>query len=86
MFNLLGKPLIDYLSDPLIIIGLILLAIGFATVILAKRITRVARQSNEIESNDAIYVTLCVIGIIVLVVGFCLCSWFVIDYILSKQK
>lgn len=85
MFNLLGKPLIEYLSDPLIIIGLILLAIGFATVILARRITRVARQSNEIENNDTIFVTIRVIGIIVLVVGFCLCGWFVIDYIISKK-
>lgn len=85
MFNLLGKPLVEYLSDPLIIIGLVLLAIGFATVILAKRITRVARQSNEIESDDGIYITIRVIGIIVLVVGFCLCGWFVIDYIISKK-
>lgn len=85
MFNLLGKPLIEYLSDPLIIIGLILLAIGFATVILARRITRVARQSNEIDNNDTIFVTIRVIGIIVLVVGFCLCGWFVIDYIISKK-
>ena len=85
MFNLLGKSLVEYLSDPLIIIGLVLLAIGFATVILAKRITRVARQSNEIESDDGIYITIRVIGIIVLVIGFCFCCWFVIVYILSKK-
>ncbi len=84
MFNLLGKSLAEYLSDPLIIIGLILLSIGFATIILSRRITRVARQSNEIESNDAIFVTIRVIGILVIIAGFVLCGLFVIYYIINK--
>lgn len=85
MVSLLGKSLGEYLSNPLIIIGLILLAIGFSTMILAKRITRVARQSNEIDGNDGIYVTILVIGIIVTTIGFVLCGWFVVDYIRSRN-
>lgn len=84
MFNLLGKPLVEYLSSPLIILGLILLSIGFATIILARRITRVARQSNDIENDDGIFVTLRVIGILITVAGFVLCGLFVIYYIIGK--
>ena len=84
MFNLLGKPLVEYLSSPLIILGLIALCVGFATIVLARRVTRVARQSNDIESNDAIFITLRVIGVIIALVGFILCGLFVIYYIMGR--
>ena len=83
MTNLLGVTLIQFLNQPLIIIGLILLAIGIATVTLAKRITRVARQSNNVDHNDKMYVTFKVIGLLLIVAGFICVAVDIIFYIVK---
>lgn len=82
MTNLLGVSLIEFLNQPLIIIGLILLAIGIATVCLAKRITRVARQQNEIDGEDKLCTTFKVIGLLIILAGFiCVAVDILIDII-----
>lgn len=83
MTNLLGVSLIQFLNKPLIIVGLILLAIGIATVALAKRITRVARQSNNINENDRMYVAFKVMGLLLMVAGFVCVAVDIILYIVK---
>ena len=70
MINLLGVSLIQFLNKPLIIVGLILLSIGIATCVLAKRITRVARQQDEIDPEDRMYTAFKVIGLLLILAGF----------------
>lgn len=83
MINLLGVTLRQFLSNPLIIVGLILLAIGIATVALAKRITRVGRQTNEVDNNDRMYVTFKVMGLLLMLAGFICVAVDIILYIVK---
>lgn len=83
MLNMLGVSLAQFLSNPLIIIGLILLAFGIATICLAKRITRVARQENNVNNGDRIYVAFKVIGLLLMTAGFVLIAIDIILYIVN---
>ena len=82
MINMLGVSLIQFLSNPLIIVGLILLAFGIATVCLAKRITRVARQTNKVDQNDKVYVAFKVVGLLLMIAGFILVAVDIVLYII----
>ena len=86
MFDLLGVSLIQFISKPLIAVGLILIVIGLATVVLAKRITRVARQSNSVSNSDRLYVFLKILGLVLILAGFICISIDIIEYIISKKK
>ena len=83
MINMLGVSLIEFLNQALIIIGLILLAFGIATVILAKRMTRVARQQNEIDQDDKIYTTFKIVGLLLILAGFVCVAVDIILYIIK---
>ena len=83
MINMLGVSLIEFLNQPLIIIGLILLAFGIATVILAKRMTRVARQQNEIDQADKIYTAFKIVGLLLILAGFIFIAVDIILYIIK---
>ena len=83
MINMLGVSLIQFLNNPLIIIGLILLAFGISTVCLAKRITRVARQTNNVDTNDKIYVTFKVVGLLLMIAGVVLVAVDIVLYIVK---
>ena len=85
MFNLLGVSIDQFLSRPLIVVGLILIIIGLATVILSKRITRVARQTNNVSNSDRIYVFLKVLGLILMLAGFICISIDIVTYIVNKK-
>lgn len=83
MINMLGVSLRDFLNQPLIIIGLILLAFGIATVVLAKRMTRVARQQNEVDPDDKICTTFKVVGLLLILAGFVCVAVDIIFYIIK---
>ena len=86
MFDLLGVSLIQFISRPLIAVGLILIIIGLATVILSKRITRVARQSNKVSNSDRLYVFLKILGLVLILAGFICISIDIVAYIVNKKK
>ena len=83
MINMLGVSLRDFLNQPLVIIGLILLAFGIATVVLAKRMTRVARQQNEVDPDDKICTTFKVVGLLLILAGFVCVAVDIIFYIIK---
>ena len=65
MFSLLlEQTLIEFLTTPNKLVGIIIAALGFALSILAKKITRVARKSDEVSDKDPIYL---------IMLGFALC-------------
>lgn len=84
MINLLGVSLLQFLDNPLIIAGLILLSFGIATCILAKRITRVARQKNNIDPEDKMYATFKVIGLLLIIAGFVCIAVDIVLYITAR--
>lgn len=84
MLNLLGVSFREFLNQPLIIVGLILLAFGIAIAVLAKRITRVARQDDEVDPNDRVYTAFKIIGLLLITAGFVCVSVDIILYIVNK--
>jgi len=84
MINMLGVSLIEFLNQALIIIGLILLAFGIATCVLAKRITRVARQQNEIDPEDRMYTAFKIIGLLLILAGFVCIAVDIVLYINAR--
>jgi len=62
--------IMEYLSQTTVIIGVSLLVIGLAIAMLAKRITRIARKSNDIQEDDRLLLFLRVIGLLFVICGF----------------
>ncbi len=82
MQNLLGRSLAQFLDEPLVFIGLIVISVGIAIALISRRIARVVKQRNEIKENDKVYVTFKIIGLIIVLAGFVLISVDIISYIL----
>jgi len=62
--------IMEYLSQTTVIIGVSLLVIGLAIAMLSKRITRMARRSNDIQEDDRLLLFLRVIGLLFVICGF----------------
>ena len=62
--------IMEYLSQTTVIIGVSLLVIGLAIAMLSKRITRIARKSNDIQEDDRLLLFLRVIGLLFVICGF----------------
>ena len=54
---------------PAIIVALSFAIVGVALAVLARRIARVARKSNDIADNDAILISLKAVGLVFLFVS-----------------
>ena len=52
----------ERLQLPMFTAGIVFAVLGVTIGVLAKRITRVVRKSNEIENNDKILVSLKLVG------------------------
>ena len=72
MLFLLENTIIDFLSQELVIVGMVLAAVGLAFALLAKRITKVVRKSSEIEPTDSVMLILKAFGLICIVVALIL--------------
>lgn len=81
---LLCRTLMQFLAEPLVLIGLVLIALGIATAFLARRIARVARQSNNIANNDKVFLFFKILGLLMVATGFVLTAIDVVTYILSR--
>lgn len=55
---------VDFLTS--IILG----AVGFAVICLARRITKTIRKTNFIAPDDKIYITIKVVGLLLVVIAF----------------
>ncbi len=67
-----SKTLLDALTSVEFLTSIILGAIGFAVICLARRITKTIRKTNFIASDDRAYISLKLIGIILVVIAFVL--------------
>ena len=84
MFNLMAVPFREFISQPLVIVGLLFLAFGISFAVLARRIARVERQTNDIPDDDRVYVGFKIVGIVLLVIGFALIAGYIISYIVTR--
>ena len=66
------KTLLDALTSVEFLTSIFLGAIGFAVICLARRITKTIRKTNFIASDDRAYISLKLIGIILVVIAFVL--------------
>lgn len=61
------------IQKPHVMIGLILAVIGFAIILLARRVATVARKeelrSLPVENNNKVYITLKALGLVMLLVA-----------------
>ncbi len=70
MFYQLGVDLLTFLNQAFVIVGMALIVVGVATVVLAKRLTRVGRKTNDVSDDDKMLKTFRVLGLLILLAGF----------------
>ncbi len=61
--------LLTRLNQVNVIIGIILAVVGLSVIFLAKRFTVAVRKTDDVDDNDRLYVTLKMIGLILVVAG-----------------
>ena len=61
--------LLTRLNQVNVIIGIILAVVGLSVIFLAKRFTVAVRKTDDVDDNDKLYVTLKMIGLILVVAG-----------------
>ncbi|MGN0798659.1 MAG: hypothetical protein ACI4L7_03780 [Christensenellales bacterium] len=81
---MLGRTLEQFLSEPLVIIGLVLVVLGVSLVALSTRITRAIKHQNDIPADDKINMALKLIGLILILAGLVLIAIYVIVYIQTR--
>ena len=64
----------DLLANPLAVVGVAVAAVGLATVCIAKRITRAVRKSSKVDTSDKLYVSICTMGLIMILVALVIVS------------
>lgn len=69
IFQEFGENFLRRIQIPAIIVALAFAIVGVALAVLARRIARVARKSDEIADNDAILISLKVVGLVFLFVA-----------------
>ena len=69
IFQQFGENFLRRIQMPSIIVALAFAVVGVALAILARRIARVVRKSNDIADNDAILISLKVVGLVFLFVA-----------------
>lgn len=52
-----------------VLAGMVIMSIGVAIMLMAKRITQVKRKSDRIDKNDKLYVALKFVGIALILLG-----------------
>ncbi len=82
--DMLGRTLVQFLSEPLVIVGLVLVVLGIALVALSARITRAVRHSNEIKSDDKVNMALKLAGLLLILAGLIIISIYVVIYIQTR--
>lgn len=61
--------LLTRLNQINVIIGIILAVVGLSIVFLAKRLARACKKTDNIADNDKLYVTLKMVGLVLVIAG-----------------
>ncbi len=66
MSLLLDNNILERLAQPNVITGIVLLIVGVLFAIFAKRITKLVRKSEKVESNDKVLLSLKAFALVVI--------------------
>lgn len=69
VFQTFGENFVRRIQMPSIIIALVFAIIGVSLAVLARRVARVARKSNDIADNDAVLISFKAVGLVFLFVS-----------------
>jgi uncharacterized protein YacL len=68
-FSTFWNNFVNRISTPAVIVALIFAVVGLALAIMAKRVARAVRKSNEIDDKDAVYISFKAVGLVFLFVA-----------------
>ncbi len=66
---LLLEDFVTVISQPNVIAGIILAAVGLGLTLLAKKITRIARKKQDIDESDKLYLALKGLALVMILVA-----------------
>lgn len=62
----------EWFSNPMAVVGVVLAAVGLAMALIARRVTVAVRGTRDIKSDDKVFLSIKVFGLIVILVGLIL--------------
>lgn len=60
------------IGDPIYIFAIIFAALGIACALIAKRVTKMVRKTDEVKPDDKLLITLKIVGLVLILAGFVL--------------
>ena len=69
MISLILRPFSEFIQQPLVLVGLILITVGIAVFCSARNITRTIRKTKDVKPNDKAFVISFSIGLVVFLAG-----------------
>lgn len=66
MSLLLDNDILQRLMQPNVLTGIILLVVGIIAALFAKKITKLFRKSEKVESNDRVFLTIKAFALVVI--------------------
>ena len=60
------------ISDPIYILAIILAAVGIACALLAKRVTKLVRKTDDVQPSDKVLIGMKLVGLALILAGFVL--------------
>lgn len=69
MRSLILRPFSEFIQEPLILVGLIMLTVGVAVICSARNIARTVKKTRDIKSNDKAFIIPFAIGILLFLAG-----------------
>lgn len=69
IFQTFGENFVRRIQMPAIIVALVFAVVGVALAVLARRVARVVRKTNEISDNDSVLITFKALGLVCLFVS-----------------
>lgn len=60
------------LSNPLYVVAIILASLGLACALIAKKVTKLVRKTDEVKSDDKLLLILKLAGLALILLGFIL--------------
>ena len=75
MLNLFLVAFAEYLLAPARIAGIALIIIGIPLCLLAKKITRVVKKTDEVDKSDKTYLTILTVALVLILAGMVVCCF-----------
>ena len=62
----------EWFANPMAVVGVVLAAVGLAMALIARRVTVAVRGTRDIKSDDKVFLSIKVFGLVVILVGLIL--------------